>query len=220
MVLTRAFLNADHIESREIRSEKEGDGARRERLSNRQQHLYPLLHSQSRPRALPDAPASGYELLAPQTAISLVNLRGTQLGRHFIESLGPTKDLPVPVASAQFLTEDLAPGETTLGVIVLRSQFPRPACSELCFPMTGFAMSQPRSSSKPRCQPSPKRMHAASLTATLTSGCGRRSSANWHFAFRTLHGPERFPAESILDRCGHDQRARCFRVLYFNFMRA
>ena len=47
------------------------------------------------------------------------------------------KMLAVPVASAQFVTEDLAPGGTTLGVIVLRHQLSPASVLRIVFPDDG-----------------------------------------------------------------------------------
>ncbi|HWH58418.1 MAG TPA: hypothetical protein VN682_12355, partial [Terriglobales bacterium] len=134
MVLTRAFLNADRIDSREIRSEKDRVVIRVENVfqSSNSVYIRCSIHNRTtRPYRMLQPQV--YELLAPRTEISLVNRRGTQLGGHFIGSLGPIKDAAVPVASAQFLTEDLAPGETTLGVIVLRTQLSPAAVLRIVF---------------------------------------------------------------------------------------
>jgi hypothetical protein len=138
MVITRAFLNADRIDNREIRSEKDRVVIRIENVFQSANSVYircSIHNRTTRPYRMLQPQV--YELLAPQTAISLVNLRGTQLTGHFIGSLGLTKDAAMPVASAQFLTEDLAPGETTLGVIVVRSQLSPAAVLRIVFPDDG-----------------------------------------------------------------------------------
>lgn len=138
MVLTRAFLGVDQIENHEIKSEKGHMIVRVESVFQSASSLYIRCTIENRTtqpyRVLKP---SLYELLPPQTAVSLTSLRRTQLDARGVQKLGELKRNPLATASAQIAQEDLAPGETTRSVIVLRRQFTAPSVLEITFANAG-----------------------------------------------------------------------------------
>jgi hypothetical protein len=140
MLLTRAFLGADRVENGDIKNDKGKVVIRIENLFQSANSLYIRYSIQNlgeRPyRVLKPAV---YELSPPETTISLTSLRHTQLDSRTVQKLGTdkAKRLQLVVASAETRKEDIRPGDSTRGVIVLRQQFSAPTVLQLVFANAG-----------------------------------------------------------------------------------
>lgn len=138
MVLTRAFLGAEQVDNREIKNDKGRVIVRVENVFQSANGVYIRCTIQNRTtqqyRVLKPAV---YELAPPETTVSLASLRRTQLDTRGIEKLGEAKRNALAAASIQIAQEDLAPGQTTRCVIVLRRQFTAPAVLEIAFANAG-----------------------------------------------------------------------------------
>jgi hypothetical protein len=138
MVLTRAFLGADRVENNDIKNDKGHVVIRIENVFQSASSLYIRYSVQNfgeRPyRVLKPAV---YELSPPVTTISLSCLRHTQLDGRTVQKLGADKRLALVVASAETRKEDIRPGDSTRGVIVLRQQFSAPTALQLVFADAG-----------------------------------------------------------------------------------
>ena len=138
MVLTRAFLGAERVESRDLGNEKGRVIVRVENVFQSVNSLYIRCSIQNRTaqpyRVLKPAV---YELISPDATVFLAGIRRTQLNAHAVEKLGETKRNPIALASAEIAQQDIAPGETTRSVIVLRRQSTAAAVLEIVFPNAG-----------------------------------------------------------------------------------
>lgn len=138
MALTRALLGADRVENSDIRNDKGRVVIRIENVFQSANSIYIRYSVQNlaeRPyRVLKPAV---YELSPPETTISVSSLRHTQLDARTIQKLANNKRLALVVASSETRKEDIRPGDSTRGVIVLRQQFPAPTVLQLVFADAG-----------------------------------------------------------------------------------
>lgn len=138
MMLTRALLGADRIENRRIKNKKGRVVVRIENVfqsSNSLYVRYAITNRTGRPYRVLNPGA--WEVVPPETTVSLPAIRRTQLDAHRAKKLGVKQRTPLVVARAETGEQDLRPGDETHGVIVLRQQFPRPAVLELVFADAG-----------------------------------------------------------------------------------
>jgi hypothetical protein len=138
MALTHALLGSERVDSRSIRNEKGRVIVRIENIfesSNSTYIHYAIRNLSDRPyRAL--APAVN-ELAAPESTVSLPSLERTQLDTNTVKKLRVKNRNPLTVAGSETKTQDLAPGDETRGVVVLRQRFPAAAVLELAFSNRG-----------------------------------------------------------------------------------
>jgi hypothetical protein len=138
MMMTRALLGADRIESGDIKSKKGQVVVRIENVfqsSNSLYIRYAITNLTERPYRVLD-PAV-WELAPPETTLSLRTLRRTQLDDHKTKKLGAKKRTPLTVASSEAGEVDLRPSDETHGVIVLRKRASEPTVIEIAFANAG-----------------------------------------------------------------------------------
>ncbi len=138
MMLTRALLGADRIENGGIRNENGRVVVRIENAfqsSNSLYIRYAIRNLTDRPYRVPQPEV--WEIASPDTTVSLLALRRTQLDGRTVKKLGAKKRKPLVVAGAETQTADLRPTDETHGVIVLRQQFSGPTVLELAFADAG-----------------------------------------------------------------------------------
>lgn len=132
MVLTRAFLGAERIDSGGIRNRKGTVVVRVESVfqsANGVYVRYSIENLTGEPyRAVKP---SVFQLVPAESLISLPNIERTQLDANTIRKIGDTVRNPLTVASSQLRREDIPPGEATEGVFVLRQQLSPPAVLEI-----------------------------------------------------------------------------------------
>ena len=134
MMLTRAFLGAERINSDSISDEKGRISLRIEHVFQSKNSLY-IHYSISNHSAHPyrvTAPIVA-EVLAPQATISIMSLRHMQLDGHVLRKLGELRERPLMPARAENQKEDLQPSEETHGVVVIREQVSGPTMFQLTF---------------------------------------------------------------------------------------
>ena len=138
LVLTRALLGADRIDSGQIKNDRGHVVVRMENVfqsSNSLYVRYAIRNLTGHPYRVVN-PAV-FEITPLESTLSVSTLRRTQLDDRTVKRLGAKKRTPLALASADTATEDLHPGEETTGVIVLRKQFSAPAVLNLAFPDAG-----------------------------------------------------------------------------------
>jgi hypothetical protein len=134
MMVTRTLLRADRVESGNIKNEHGRVVVRIENVFQSNNGLYisyAILNLTDRPYRV--AQPAVWEIGAPETTVSLLAIRRTQLNPHAVQKLGATKRKPLVVASAETQAEDLRRGNETRGVLVLRQEFPAPTVLEIVF---------------------------------------------------------------------------------------
>ena len=137
MVVTRAFLGADRIENGDIKSDKGRIVVRIENVFQSATSLYIRYSVQNlTDRSYRVLRPSVYELV-PQESASLSSIRRTQLDSRGLQKLGEGKRIPLVVAGAEIRTEDVAPGDVTKGVLVLRRQFTTASMLQVVFADAG-----------------------------------------------------------------------------------
>ena len=138
VMLTRAFLGSESIDSSQIRDSRQRVTVRVEHVFRSRNTLYihyVVRNLTARPYRLA-APAVS-ELLASQPAISLIGLQHKQLNHEIMSKLGGVTERPLPVAHAESQTEDLPAGAETQGVIAVRQQLTTPTVLQLNFGLDG-----------------------------------------------------------------------------------
>ena len=134
MMLTRALLGAERIDSDGIKDTKGRIAVRIERVFQSTNALY-IYYTV---RNLTDwpyrivAPAVS-ELIVSQPAISVVGLKHTQLTQQTVHRLGDLKRRTVAVARSAVSQSDLQPGEESQGILVIREQVATPTVLQLAF---------------------------------------------------------------------------------------
>jgi hypothetical protein len=124
MMLTKAFLGAEHVSNVSIRDRKGRVVIRVEHVFQSKNSLY--LHYSVRNlgvRPFRISTPSVQQLLPIQSAISLPSLTHTQLDQELSRKLGDAKHIGVAASNLEVQKEDLAPGQETQGVIAIRQQF-------------------------------------------------------------------------------------------------
>jgi hypothetical protein len=73
------------------------------------------------------------ELQAEPSTLSLSGFAHKQLDPRLLENLSDIHSVTLPVACAETASEDLAPGESTEGVVAIRQNLSSPAVVQLVF---------------------------------------------------------------------------------------
>jgi len=134
MVLTRAFLGADRIDSSTVKDKRGNVIVRVEdvfRSANGLYVRYSITNLTTQPYRVQKPGMSQLSSLHPR--VSVLGLENTQLDSEILNKLHGEKRSPLSAASSEVGKEKLGPGETTRGVVVLRQQFNSPTVLELAF---------------------------------------------------------------------------------------
>ncbi len=138
MMLTRAFLGAERVDSSSIKEQKDGVTVRVEHVFESRNTIYihyVIRNSGVHPYRVP-TPTVG-QLLPLRAAISVRALRLQQLNQAMTAKLGKSKQAPLEVAHTETQKADLAVGEETQGVIAIRQKIDGPAVLEIVFGTDG-----------------------------------------------------------------------------------
>src|SRR5437868_83080 len=138
MMLARAFLGAERVDSSSIKTEKGRVTARIEQVFQSKNTLY--IHYSIR-----NLSARQYRVIAPTVSqtlatkakISFKSLEHMQLDGTLLRKLGDLKESSVTPARTEIQTEDIRPGEETQGVVALRGQIASPTIFRLTFGAVG-----------------------------------------------------------------------------------
>jgi len=134
MMLTRAFLGAVEITPVTNRLAKKRVSVRVVQVFRTRSSVYVHYTIENRSNrtyrvTVPEA----RELQADHPSIFLPGLFLKQLDQRLVENLSNDESVSLPVAHAESAAEDLAPGQTTHGVVAIRQDLRSPAVVELVF---------------------------------------------------------------------------------------
>ena len=134
MMLTRAFLGAVDIAPANARAPKSQVRVRIQQVFRTKTSIYVHYDIENDGRreyhiATPDV----FELQAGHSNLSLPNFAHKQLDPRLLEKLGDIRSVSLPVPRAETASEDLAPGESTEGVVAIRQNLTSPAIVQLVF---------------------------------------------------------------------------------------
>jgi hypothetical protein len=138
MVLTRAFLGADRIDSSAVKDKRGSVIVRIEdvfRSANGVYVRYSITNLTAQPYRVQRPSIS--QLSALHSRVSVLGLENTQLDSEILNKLHGEKSSPLSPTSSETSKENLGPSETTRGVVVLRQQFTSPTVLELTFADAG-----------------------------------------------------------------------------------
>ena len=138
MMLTRAFLGAEQIDSSSI---KEENG----QITLRIEHVFQSKNSVYIHYSVRNQTGSPYRVSAPtvtqasalHATISLAALRHKQLDERTLRRLGQLSEHSLTPARTEFQRQDLPPNGEMHGVVVVRAQFSSPSLLYLTFPAEG-----------------------------------------------------------------------------------
>ena len=138
MVLTRALLGADRIDSASVKDRKANIVVRIENVFQSANGVY-IRYSIVNRTAEPYRPGKPTvsQVLPTRTRVSLVSFGKTQLSTDMLHTLRNASRTALPVASSAVSQEDLGPNESSRGIIVLREQLGTPTVLELNFADAG-----------------------------------------------------------------------------------
>jgi len=134
MVLTRAFLGAVDITPANARAPKSQVRVRIQQVFRTKTSFYVHYSIENGGRsayhvATPDV----FELQAGHSNLSLPGLAHKQLDPRLLENLSDIHRVSLPVPHAETTAEDLAPGESTEGVVAIRQDLSSPTVVQLVF---------------------------------------------------------------------------------------
>jgi hypothetical protein len=135
MVLTRAFLGAERIDSSLIKDAKHGVTLRIEQVFTSRSTVY--IHYAIRnlgPRRYEVRTPKLEQLLPVQSTVSVPALRGRQLNRAMAKKLGQARAVPLAIAHTETSKGGLEPGDETQGVIAIRQNLDGPTVLKIRFP--------------------------------------------------------------------------------------
>jgi hypothetical protein len=134
MMLTRALLGAERVDSSSIKEEKGRVTVKIDRVFQAKNTLYIQysVSNQSR-RPYRVVTPNVAEALAPHTTVSIMSLQRTQVDEQFLRKLGELRERSLTPARTEIGKEDLQPGEETQGVIAIRERVSGPTIFQLTF---------------------------------------------------------------------------------------
>jgi hypothetical protein len=138
MMLTRAFLGAERVDSTSIRDAKDRITVRIEHVFQSRNTLYihySIRNQLARPYRVTTPVIA--EALAPRATISVMSFHHVQLDDQMLRRLGELRERPLSPARAEVEKEDLQPGEETQGVVAIREQVVAPTIFQLTFGSLG-----------------------------------------------------------------------------------
>jgi hypothetical protein len=133
-MLTRAFLGAVDIAPANARAPKSQVRVRIQQVFRTKTSIYVhyCIENDSRTAyhvATPDV----FELQAGHSNLSLPSFAHKQLDPRLLENLSDIHRISLPVPHAEIASEDLAPGESTEGVVAIRQELSSPAVVQFVF---------------------------------------------------------------------------------------
>jgi hypothetical protein len=134
MMLTRAFLGAVDIAPANARAPKSRVRVRIQQVFRTKTSIYVhyCIENDSRTAyhvATPDV----FELQAGHSNLSLPSFAHKQLDPRLLENLSDIHRISLPVPHAEIASEDLAPGDSTEGVVAIRQELSSPAVVQFVF---------------------------------------------------------------------------------------
>ena len=134
IMLTRAFLGTVDITPAKARAPKGQVRVRIQQVFRTKTSIYVHYDIENDGRgayhiATPDV----FELQAGHSNLSLPNFAHKQLDPRLLEKLSDIRSVSLPVPHAETASEDLAPGESTQGVVAIRQNLSSPAIVQLVF---------------------------------------------------------------------------------------
>jgi hypothetical protein len=134
MMLTRAFLGAVDITPANARAPKSQVRVRIQQVFRTKTSIYVhySIENDGR-RAYHVATPDVFELQAGHSSLSLHSFAHKQLDPRLLENLSDIHRVSLPVPHAETASEDLAPGESTEGVVAIRQDLSSPAVVQLVF---------------------------------------------------------------------------------------
>ena len=134
MIFTRAFLGAVDIVPANGKAPKGRVRVRIQHLFRTKTTIYVHYSVENESRSAyhvrtPDV----FELQAGNSDLALPSFAHKQLDPRLLENLGDIDSVPLPVPNAETAAEDLAPGESTEGVVAIRQNLSSPAVVQLVF---------------------------------------------------------------------------------------
>lgn len=134
MMLTRALLGAERVDSSTIRNENGHVIVRIEYVfqsSNTLYIHYSVTNLSNQLYRVTDPTV--IEAVAPQSTISLLSIPHTQLDKHLLHRLGQLRERTITPVRSEFSKQDVHPGEEIQGVIAIREQVASPTIFQLTF---------------------------------------------------------------------------------------
>lgn len=138
MMLTRALLGAERVDSSSIGNENGRVTVRIEHVFQSRSTLYihySVTNLSHQPYRVTDPVLT--EAVAPQATISLLSIPRTQLDKHLLHKVGELRERPISPVRSEFSKEDVQPGEEVQGVVAIREQVATPTIFELTFSPEG-----------------------------------------------------------------------------------
>jgi hypothetical protein len=134
MMLTRAFLGGVDIAPANARAPKSQVRVRIQQVFRTKTSIYVHYSIENGSRsayhvATPDV----FEVQAGHSNLSLPSFAHKQLDPRLLENLSDIHSVSLPVPHAETASEDLAPGESTEGVVAIRQDLSSPAVVQLVF---------------------------------------------------------------------------------------
>ena len=134
MMLTRAFLGAVDIAPANARVPKSQVRVRIQQVFRTKTSIYVHYSIENDSRsAYHVTPPEVFELQAGPSNLSLPSFAHKQLDPRLLESLSDIHSVSLPVPHAETASEDLAPGESTEGVVAIRQDLRSPTVVQLVF---------------------------------------------------------------------------------------
>jgi hypothetical protein len=134
MVLTRAFLGAIDIAPAHSRAPKSQVCVRIQQVFRTKTSIYVHYSIENDSRSAYHVPTPAvFELQAGHSNLSLPGFAHKQLDPRLVEKLDDIHSVSLPVPHAETAFEDLAPGESTEGVLTIRQDLRSPAVVQLVF---------------------------------------------------------------------------------------
>jgi len=138
MMLTRALLDAERVNSSSIGNEKGRVTVRIEHVFQSRSTLYihySVTNFSNQAYRVTDPVVT--EGVAPQATISLRAIPRTQLDKHLLHNVGELRERPISLVRSEFSKEDIKPGEEVQGVVAIREQVAKPTIFRLTFSPEG-----------------------------------------------------------------------------------
>lgn len=134
MMLTRALLGAIDITPANPKAPKGQVRVRIQQVFRTKTSIYVhyLIENDGR-RGYHVTTPDAFELPAGHSDFSQPNFAHKQLDPRLVENLGDIHSVSLPVPHAEAASEDLAPGESTEGVVVIRQNLTSPVVVQLVF---------------------------------------------------------------------------------------
>jgi Conjugal transfer protein len=134
MMLTRAFLGTVDITPANARAPKSQVRVRIQQVFRTKSSIYVHYSIENNGRsayhvATPDV----FELQAGHSSLSLPSFAHKQLDPRLLENLSDIHSIALPVPHAETAAENLAPGESTEGVVAIRQDLSSPTVVQLVF---------------------------------------------------------------------------------------